>query len=52
MEPEVPVPRSQDLSTSPYPEPDESSPHHPILYLQPLTEMSTGNIEKKKVSGE
>jgi hypothetical protein len=31
MEPEGSLPHSQVLSTCPYPEPDQSSPHHPIL---------------------
>jgi hypothetical protein len=31
MEPEIPLPRSQESSTSPYPEPDQSSPYHSIL---------------------
>jgi hypothetical protein len=34
MEPEGSLPHSQELSTCPYPEPDKSSPHHPILSLQ------------------
>jgi hypothetical protein len=33
MEPEGLLPRSQEPSTSPYPEPDQSSPYHPILSL-------------------
>jgi hypothetical protein len=28
------VPNSQELFTCPYPEPDQSSPHHPIPPLQ------------------
>jgi hypothetical protein len=31
MELEGSIPNSQELSTCPYPEPDQSSPHHPIL---------------------
>jgi hypothetical protein len=34
MEPEGSLPHSQELSTAPYPEPDQSSPHHPIRPLQ------------------
>jgi hypothetical protein len=34
MELEGSIPNSQDMSTCPYPEPDQSSPHHPILSLQ------------------
>jgi hypothetical protein len=30
-EPEGSLPRSQEPSTGPYPEPDRSNPHHPIL---------------------
>jgi hypothetical protein len=31
MELEGSIPNSQELSTCSYPEPDQSSPHHPIL---------------------
>jgi hypothetical protein len=34
MEPEGSIPNSQELSTCSYPEPDQFSPHHPILPLQ------------------
>jgi hypothetical protein len=34
MEPEGSLPHLQELSTCPYSEPDQSSPHHPILFLQ------------------
>jgi hypothetical protein len=33
MEPEGSLPRSQELSTAPYPEPDRSNPYHHILLL-------------------
>jgi hypothetical protein len=34
MELEGSIPNSQELSTCSYPEPDQSSPHHPIPPLQ------------------
>jgi hypothetical protein len=34
MEPEVSLPRSEEISAGPYPEPDQSNPHRPILSLQ------------------
>jgi hypothetical protein len=34
MELEDSLPDSQDLSTGPYPEPDDFSLYHPILFLQ------------------
>jgi len=33
METEGPLPFSQDTTIGPYPEPDESSPHLPTLFL-------------------
>jgi hypothetical protein len=34
MAPEVSLPCSQEPAIGAYPEPDESSPYHPILFLQ------------------
>jgi hypothetical protein len=36
MEPEGSLSRSQEPSTGPYPEPDRSSPYHPILSLRSI----------------
>jgi hypothetical protein len=36
MEPEGSLPYSQETSTGPYPEPDQSSPYQLILYLYVL----------------
>jgi hypothetical protein len=33
MEPEISLPRSQEPSTGPYPEPDRAIPYNPILSL-------------------
>jgi hypothetical protein len=37
MEPEGSLPRSQEPSTRPYPEPDWSNSYHPILFNAMLT---------------
>jgi hypothetical protein len=34
MRPEGSIPNSQELSTCSYPDPDQSSPHHPIPTLK------------------
>jgi hypothetical protein len=39
MQPEGSLPCSQEPSTGPYPEPDQSNPHHPIL--RPILILST-----------
>jgi hypothetical protein len=36
MEPEGSLPYSQKLTPGSYPEPDESTPHPPILFLEDL----------------
>jgi hypothetical protein len=41
MEPEGSLPHSQELSTCPYPEPDKSSPHHPIISSKSILILST-----------
>jgi hypothetical protein len=42
MEPEGSLPCSQEPSTGPYPEPDQSSPYNPILSLvRPILILST-----------
>jgi hypothetical protein len=47
-EPEGSIPNSQELSTCPYPEPDQSSPHHPILTNE-LTPWSWAPLERSIV---
>jgi hypothetical protein len=43
MEPEGSLLHSQEPSTGSYPEPDQSSPHHPNLpLLQNMTEINSG----------
>jgi hypothetical protein len=41
MEPEGSLPHSQELSTCPYPEPDQSTPQHSILSLRSILILST-----------
>jgi hypothetical protein len=36
MEPDASLPLSQDPTTGPYPEPDETSPHFPLRYILTL----------------
>jgi hypothetical protein len=40
MEPEGLLPNSQELSICSYPEPDQSSPHHPIPPVQAILILS------------
>jgi hypothetical protein len=47
MEPEGSTPNSQELSTCPYPEPDQSSPPHPT---PPLQEYRLGVFESRVLS--
>jgi hypothetical protein len=49
MEPEGSIPNSQELSTCSYPEPDQSSPHHPIPPLEDhlLTYFNKLQVEKR-----
>jgi hypothetical protein len=41
MEPNGSLPHLQEPSTGPYPEPDQSSPYHPILSLRFILILST-----------
>jgi hypothetical protein len=41
MEPEDSLPHSQELCICPYPEPDQSSPHHPIHLSKSILMLST-----------
>jgi hypothetical protein len=41
MEPECSIPNSQELSTCSYPEPDQSSPHHPPTSPRSILILST-----------
>jgi hypothetical protein len=34
MEPEGSLPRSQEIAAGPYPQPDESSPYHLLLFVK------------------
>jgi hypothetical protein len=50
MEPEGSLPCSQEPSTGPYPKPDQSSPHHPILNEELQNLSSSFNVIKLKWS--
>jgi hypothetical protein len=41
MEPEGSLPRAQEASTGSYPEPDRSTPYHPILSLRSILTLFT-----------
>jgi hypothetical protein len=41
MEPEGSLPCSQETSTGPYPEPDQSNSYHPMLFQRPILILST-----------
>jgi hypothetical protein len=53
MDPEGSIPNSQELSTCSYPEPDQSSPHHPIppLQIPPNMELLSLYLHKYKKNG-
>jgi hypothetical protein len=44
METKGSLPHSQELSTCPYPEPDQSCPYHPILSARSIKRLSTHSI--------
>jgi hypothetical protein len=44
MEPEGSLQCSQELSTGPYPQPDQSNSYHPILSLRNASELLIINI--------
>jgi hypothetical protein len=44
MEPKDSLPCSQEPSTGPYPEPNQSSPYHPILSYLAMIDFNIFNI--------
>jgi hypothetical protein len=51
MEPEGSLPRSQELTICTYPEPDQSSPQHSILFLRGPTLMLFNHLRLDLPSG-